>query len=351
MATWKFALTNLPTATTAQKTVAFLEKPQEMRYTRRRNGYCEMSLEVRDPGDLADLEGAVYRRAVAAWRNGVLRFNGQIVEHEETPEGFTIVAKDAYYNMSWRRVRTDITLGTGDAGGMAQALIDAQNFLQNSFLVEGTINPSVDGIGVKVKEGMVVAEQIDTFARFVGSFAFTIDAVMDVGTLGEFNAHFPINVVKEKARFEFGSRTLENVETYARKALPLVNKINVVGEMAGGATGVGQATSTTSPAIHGLWEDERGHVRVDTISRLEQIAASQIMHYPKYAVSFRPTAEAPQLFTDFDVIHSVPTLIQRRGKTYTGNKPVQRVTISLDPDSGAEVMEELVLIDDDQETE
>lgn len=343
-ATWKFALTDLPTVGTAQVTKAFLEKPQDTKYTRRRNGYCELACVVADPGDLADLEGAVYRRAIKAYRNGVLRFNGQIVEHEETSEGFTVVAKDPYYNMSWRRVRKNKTFPVADAAARAAELITDQNMLHPSFLRIGALDTSTSLVEKDLTEGLVVAEQIDTICKYTGSFLFRIDAVDNVnGTMADFLAIRPFDTVAAKARFEYGQDTLNTVAEYGRKSLPLVNKANVVGTR-NTSDLVGSYESLVSVPIHGLWEDERGHVTNIKLDDLKAIARFLVMDKVRYAVSVRPTAESPQLFTDFDVHQKVPVVLKRRGKTISGNLPVIRCTVALDPDSGAEMVEELVLL-------
>src|SRR5262245_290837 len=146
VATWDFAVTDLPTDVTAAAVLDFLDKPTTCRYIRRRNGYCEMELDIVNDDDVAVIEGAGFRRMILAYRNGVERFWGTIVESHETQDGYTIGARDPYYNLSWRRIPLEETnaagfvhyTAVGDAE-IAARLIDMQNDRWPFWLDRGTI--------------------------------------------------------------------------------------------------------------------------------------------------------------------------------------------------------------------
>src|SRR5262249_1900522 len=132
-ATWQLALTDLPTWTSADgwtkaKVIDFLDKPAETSYTRRRNSYCEMSVTIRNKTDWHMLKGAPYRRALLGVRNGVPRFWGQIVEHNEDGiSGFRITAKDPYFRCAWRRNAYDLEYTATGPGEIAMQLIELHN--------------------------------------------------------------------------------------------------------------------------------------------------------------------------------------------------------------------------------
>lgn len=354
VATWKLALTTLPSSTAAQATVNFLDKPSEVTYTRRRNSYCELTCSVQNVDDLTAVQGQAYKRCLLAYRNGVLRFNGQIVDYRETKDSIEFTAKDPFYNMSWRRVWHDPGYTGLDTAEVAARLIEEQNSYTNSalypnprttFLRRGTIGAVPDAVfDWKFSDGDVVAEKIVYLARVPNSFLFTIDPVDgETDYLGVFNAHSSYDTVQAKAMFQFGVGTLDNCVDYQRVSVPLVSKANIVGDNGK----VASAESVSGTDNFGRWEDERGQVAIDDEAQLKAIADDYVMDNVQYAVSLACGPECPQLFTDFDVTDKVPVAIRRRGATIAANMPVYKAVIKLDPDSGAESLDELVIVDED----
>lgn len=344
VATWQYAVTTMPTASATPAIVAYLEKPKDIRYVRQRNGYCELTSRIDDRDDLNALEAAAYRRCLLALRNGTPRFLGQITEFEETPDGFVIGARDPFYNLWWRRVRADVIYTGTDAGQVAWNLIALQNGYRQTHLRQGTTDVSVNRTRSYVV-GETVAEKVEYLTKLPSGFGFRIDAVYPVANvLAEFRVVYPIDVANNLAVFGYGDGTLENVADYTRTVRPLVNRVNVVGSDAGT---VRSYENATGPATYGLWEDERAHVLTASGDTLAEIAQRNTEAVPQYEISLRPAANAPQLFTDFDVLQSVRVDLRRRGRTITGLKPVIRAVVAPDPDSGEEMLEELVLEDPD----
>jgi hypothetical protein len=122
-----------------------------------------------------------------------------------------------------------------------------------------------------------------------------------------------------------------------------VTKANIVGE---DSNTVVSAESASGSADYGLWEDDRGQVRIKNVKQLENIADDFIMANPRYAITIKPSPEAPRLFTTFDVHDSVRVVLRRRGTTLIKGCPVWKAVIKPDPDSGAELLDELVLVDE-----
>lgn len=338
VATWQLAIADRDLATTAFIT----PHADSVRYTRRESNYCEMALQITDRDDLNALEGAVYSGVLRAWRNGINRFNGEFVELRETADSWELIAKDPYFNLNWREIRAAISYAATDTADIAWDLIDIQNGYESTHLRQGASPASID-VTRSFAIGERVSEKIEYLAKLAGSFYFTIDAVDAVaGVWADFVAHYPAGVLATDARFEFGTGTLENCTDYLRESLPLVNRINVVGET---PTLIATAESGTSPALHGLWEGSRGQVLTGDTTALGEIAAAQITDAPEYRITFSAGPEAPQLFTDFDVGQDVAIIIRRLGRTLSGEKRVTEATVLLDPNSGAEELESVEVVE------
>lgn len=332
-ATWSFVIADRALANTAFLT----PHPEVVRYTRRDSDYCEMAIQVKNRDDLNALEAAAYAKVLRAWRNGVNRFNGEFVEVRETADAWELVAKDPFYNLNWRDIRDNVSYRAVDAGQVAWELIALQNGYFDTHIRQGTLDASADFTG-RFLSGERVAQKIKHFTELPTGFSFTINA--NDGLPAEwatFRVHYP-TTNKPLARFEFGNGTLENCDDFLRESLPLVNRTNVVGEM---PTLVVTATDGTSPALHGLWEGDRGQVNTNDEDQLTAIAAGAISDGVQYTITMSAGPEAPQLFTDFDVGNTVPIVIRRSGRTIQGNKRVKEATVLLDSNSGAEELESL----------
>lgn len=334
-ATWSLSIADW----VSHDTEAFITPfPDYVRYTRRRSGYCEMSLGIVDKSDLNILEGSAYSKVLRAFRNGINRFNGQFVEIRETADAWEFVAKDAYFNMSWREVRTGKTyLGT-DAGQIAWSLINFQNGYSPTYLGKGSIAATVDR-DRKYSPGDRVSEKIEYLTKLPDGFYFTINAIDGSSDWSRFQVH-ATSELQPQASFEFGSGTSENCQDYQREVLPLVNRANVQG-----SSSIISAESTTSPDLHGLWEASRGQVLEASAITLAQIAAGTVADEPQYQITLIAGPEAPQLFTDFDVGDTVPFVIKRLGRTFVGTGIVDNATVLLDPNSGTEQLESLELVE------
>lgn len=348
-ATWKFAVTTKPTASTAAVVLDYLEKPIDVLYVRRRNSYCELTLEIENRNDLHALSGAAYRRCILGIRNNVPRLHGQITEHAESSRGVTITAKDPYFNLSWRRFWADLAYNSLGDGEIAMRMIEQVAVDEPHFLKRGTIQSGATR-SRKAEIGQRVSERVEYLASLVGSFAFTIDASFGVvGELSKFNSHVPYDGIAPRARFEFGQDTLNNVLDYQRAVRPLVNRANITGKY-GGWT---YAESISGRNAYGLWEDERGQVDINerdpaNTATLQQIADSYVQDEPHYALTLTPGPDAPLLFNDFDVTDSAQVLIKNFGIERRMTRAITECAIRLDPASGVENVESLTLDDPDE---
>jgi hypothetical protein len=368
IATWQLALTDLPTWNTTTgwskaKVIDFLEKPAETTYVRRRSSYSEMSCTIRNKSDWHMLKGAPYRRALLGVRNGVARFWGQIVEHNESGlSGFTITAKDPYYRQAWRRMAYDLAYSALGDAEIAMRLIELHNgwipapvvgysgplapshsFLGRGTIETGTVRTRAFHLGQKLDEA------IDYLVKLQDSFVFVVNAVTPgaastEGLLGLFRSFAPFDTLKPTAIFQFGDKTFSNCDDYTRTVLPLTNKANIIGE---DPLMVASALSVSGYQTYGLWEDERGQVNTSDEAVLKEVANKYVEDEPMYATSIVPGPTAPSLFTDYDVVNQVPVVIKNYGRTIAKNMSVDSVELTLDPDSGQEQVTSLVVKDPD----
>jgi len=348
--------------------IDFLEKPAETSYIRRRNSYCEMSVTIRNRTDFHLLRGAPYRRGLLGVRNGIPRFWGQIVEHNEGGQsGFRVTAKDPYYRASWREIAYDALEYTATGPGeIAMQLIELHNGWipapvgytgpalapSNSFLGRGTIEAGTARTR-KFELGQKLAEVIDTLSKLEDSFAFVVNPVTPgasgtEGLLGRLSTFSPYDVLQPKAIFQFGDKTFSNCDDYTRTVLPLINKANITGS---DPRILAYAISVSGYQAYGLWEDERGQVNTKDQSVLQEVANKYVEDAPVYATSLEPGPTAPSLFGDYDVVNEVPVVIKNYGRTISTNMSVSSVEITLDPDSGQEQVTSLVVNDPDVITE
>lgn len=331
--------------------------PEVVRYTRRRNGYCELSLEVQNREDLNTLRTSAYTKVLRAWRNGNNRFNGQFVEVREAANSWEFVAKDPYFNMNWREVQDKIKYTDVEIGQMAWDLIDAQNqrgpvFTEysksDSHLRQGDTSASTE-ITRTFIPGDRVNEKVEDLMQLEDAPYFTIDGYDgpldgDEAAWAKISMHYPADedsATNEAARFEFGPGTLENCYDYGRESLPLVNRINIV------AANPRLVVTASSDFYddYGLWEGSRGQVMTNDVTALGELASLSITDSVMYGLTMMAGPEAPQLFTDFDVGQFLPIIIRRRGQTLSGLRRVLEATVLLDPDSGAEELESITFED------
>jgi hypothetical protein len=343
IATWDFAVTDMPTDLTAAQIIDYLDKPVGVRYIRRRNGYCELELDVNNEQDIHILEAAPYRRCILGYRNGIERFFGWVIESHETSDGYTIGCRDPYYALSWRRFLIDTTYTDLGDGEIAMRILEAQNLRQPTWLIRGDTDSGANRTRL-FQQGDTAAEKIEYLSKLVGSFAFKIDA-LPYGTfsaLAEMNQTTDFDTVQEKAIFAYGDGTFANCTDFERTCRSLVT-----GAWAAYTGGISYVDSVSGRATYGLWEDQRGQVTTTDETIAYGAAVAAVMDEPLYDLTIVPGPDAPQLFTDFDVFDAVPVILKRHGRTILGNKPVSRAVISLDPDSGNETLEEIVVLDED----
>jgi hypothetical protein len=335
-ATWAIDSTNLtPTRT------AFLDIPSEFSYTRRINGYSECSGKIVSPSDWGKLD--VYTRTIRLWRNGVLRFAGQIMDpFAYEPDVQEFIAKDPYAALGHRRVNKLISWSDTYTDTMAWGLIDQANDLHTTFLREASGNASTIQKSRSFHIGDNIQEQIDTLSDIPDSFWFQVNPVEVAGLLGEFvtKADADLDDKTDTVIFSFGQDLYDNCTHYRVEKGLIRNRVTVVG---GKNVKPATVNSKASWTTHGLWEDERGHVTTKDADVLEHIARGRLITTPCRVFSMTPGPDAPAPFTDFDVGDLVKLTVNDRGFVFTGRVRINEFTIKLDPNSGQEILDEIIM--------
>ncbi|MFL5954796.1 MAG: hypothetical protein ACJ76I_11890 [Gaiellaceae bacterium] len=341
-ATWAFVVRD-----NAGVNKVFIEKPDDVVYTRELDNYCELTGTIVDPNDLNRLDVLPFERRIAAFRNGILRFEGPLVAPlTRNPHRIEFTARDPYYNAAWRRIRGDVTI-TNELAQIAWQLLNLQNGYAATGLRAGTLAVSPT-LKKKFLDGDVVAEKVEYLARLADGIHFRIDAVDEGAICAKFTALYPDSGTDLTAslKFEYGAGTIANCADYQEEWGMVRNRATVTGS-------TGRRFShedAASIAAYGLWEDDRGHVTTDDSTSagqavLAEVVDAMMIAEPPKTVTMTPAADGPQLFTDFDVGDFGSYRIKETGRDTIGTGRISKAVVKLDKDSGVELLDAVVLED------
>jgi hypothetical protein len=367
-ATWQFSAFDPNTG----KTIDFLDCPSQAQYTRRLDDYCDFHATITQPQDFFAIQP--YSSGIQCLRNGIPRFRGRIVDpFERTPRTRTIMAKDPFHNLYWRRVRKHIKY-TDAPDEIAWNLIHLQNTYKDIGLRSGADAAWGDHVTRRFKAGDVVADEVKAMALTHGEhYHFRINARYDEDDVRAMAAIQTFSTVHTKsgARFEFGGSTLENIEDYSIEYGQPINRATVIGERrfsreaigkstgdtGNCAVGVAKSTPSKNPPVtesytagdsehdYGLWEEEFGGVNKPTsLAHLQAVAKTNLKPKPPRTITITPNDEAPRLFDDFDVGDKVYVRIHDYDFTLTAWCTVWEVVVDIDEDSGQESISSMSFI-------
>lgn len=328
-ATWQLFVTDA----SDMEIVDVLNPPQVAKWTRRRNGYAEMYLEVVDQNDFSEL--ASYSRSVLLIRDGGNAFHGVIAEpFTRNPRLRKVTAKDPYFGLSFRRIREKHT-ETDLSNEIARTLIVTQNSYDDTKIVLGDAVSSP--LTAKAfTPGEAINEKIEELAK-VGAdpWHFHINA-LGTGTPGKFGEIVFYGITDDSgAQFHFGQGTLENCEDYEITEGQVLNRKTTISEKAKAYT----EEDSGSIAAYGLWEDERGEVLTEDADYLTSLATATLVPDPPKTLSFQCGYDAPKLIEDFDMDTFVHIWIKDSGFEYRAKCIVNEVTVTADPDSAGEIID------------
>ena len=288
--------------TNAGAAVSFID-PSGLSVTRRLNGGSEavFSLEARDPkvGDLA-----IASRAIAIYRNGVIRIRGRIWEPlVYKPDSVRVEVKDPWFNLEHRRVRTTTRYTATDAGTIAWGLINDQNTIATTRIRQGAISASVNHDRT-YERGKPVAEAIKQLSEVINGFWFRIDPVDGVpGTHGELVVLYPSSgTTRAGVKLEYGEDTIANIEDYEVDVFLPRNRVTVTGALLEGETETtATATNAASITTYDLFDEEMAFTTIETPGVLQEHADDEVRANPVKTYSITFGQSAPMLWDDFDV--------------------------------------------------
>lgn len=328
-ATWQLFVTDAGD----MEIVDVLNPPQVAKWTRRRNGYAEMYLEVVDQNDFSEL--AAYSRSILLMRDGAPVFHGPIVEpFTRNPRLRKITAKDPFFGLSYRRIREKHT-ETDLSNEIARTLITTQNSYDDTKIVLGDAVSSPT-TAKEFQPGEAINEKIVELAK-VGTdpWHFHINA-LGTGTPGKFGEIVFYGITDAPgARFHFGQGTLENCEDYEITEGQVVNRHTSISEKAVAYT----EEDSGSIAAYGLWEDERGEVLTEDAEYLDSITTAGLVLEPPKTMTFQCGYDSPKLISDFDMDTFIHIWIKDSGFEYRAKCMVNEVTVTSDPDSAGEIID------------
>lgn len=318
----------------------FLDIPAEAKYVRRINGYSEVSGQIVSPSDWGKLRA--YTRALKMYRNGVLRMYGQVQDpFVRVPDHHEFIAKDPFASLAYRRVRKLISWSDTAVDDIAWGLIDQANDLHTTHIIQGTLadNKHIDQ---SYHVGDILSEQIQALSDRDDSFWYRVDPydAGAAGVYGKFNTFSAFNDKTATVIFAYGQDTFDNCTDYRVEEGLMRNRVTVIGAK---GTHPETVNAKASWATHGLWEDERGHMTIKDQDALHRNAEGLIVTSPCLVFGLTPGPDAPAPFTDFDVGDVVTLMISDRGYSFQGQCRIMEFTVNIDPNSGQEILEQIVM--------
>lgn len=196
--------------------------PTKFTLTRRRNDGADLQFELPTDSDGAAVLDVGARR-VRAYRDGVLRFHGDVDEPMTTAarsndSTVTVVARDPWAELQ-RWPLTDVaSYAQEDAGQIAADLVD----LTEAAIVGGTIAPSVPRDRI-YDTGKLVGEAIAQLAEVDDGFHFYVDPVEydDSGArpvVAHLTVRYPTaGTDHPEVRFEYGDGTMANLSGFSEE--------------------------------------------------------------------------------------------------------------------------------------
>lgn len=344
-ATWQLYVTDA----SDMEIVDALNPPQVAKWTRRRNGYAEMYLEIVNPDDFAQL--SAYDRGILLMRDGAPVYHGPIVEpFTRNPRLRKVTSKDPYFGLSWRRVRTDHRI-TDLSCEAARTLILAQDDYADTKIVLGDAVSS-PMMSRKFAAGEAINEKIEMLGKIGDDpWDFHIDA-LGTGTPGKFGeiVFHGRGLIDNNVQFHFGQGTLENCDDYEVTDGQVVNRKTIIVQNGDTYT----EENAGSIAAYGLWEDERGEVLADdsdssdlhvpiTEETLSATAEAGLHITVPQTITIQPNYYAPKLIEAFDVDCTVHLWIKDNGFEIRASCIPDEIVVSMDENGIGETIEAMDL--------
>jgi hypothetical protein len=345
MPSWAFAVTNRTGALAASL------EPEQARVTVRLSGHAELAaaVDARSPAAVEIIPAAA---AIRAWRDGILRFNGQVVEPVD--RGLDLVtfrACDPFYFLSNRRRETQRVFAATDAGAIARALVNDERARETLHLRNAATFPTSVVRDRTYERGKQIGEAIRELADARDGFFFRIDPVDAGADMGELVILYPSSGADRPAAVFYSTDSGANIDDpHEILGLPRTRVVTVGAQNpATGTPLLGEAQDTTARATYGLIEDEIAYTDVTETGLLNALALEALHPQPPRAYKVSPIAHGddghhvPALWDDFTVGDRVRLRIRRNAIDVDTWARVTEVTLAISDQGRTERIDSLLL--------
>lgn len=299
------------------------------------------SVEARDPR-VAEL--LVGKRAIKAYRGGVLRFHGKIWEPlRHTADLVHVEARSPFAGVVMnRRVRALTTFTNVDLVTIATSLITTQNGFSPTRLVVGSTT-TTSNASRSIEPGKSVGEAIVELTQVASSFTFRETPIETAGVQAEINFLRTSAVAVSNALvFEFGESTTGKLRDYEVVTMLPRNRITARGQTEAGAELISTQQDAASIAEWDLYEDDVAFGTPDLQATVDAHAAGELRAAPPQTFSVTPGPESPMLWDSFDVADKGRFRVVNGPLDLSGSAWINSATVKVSK-NGAETLESLVL--------
>lgn len=307
-----------------------------------RNAYPEATITISHDDDAAAVFFDTLRNGIPtlrAYRDGVLRFHGELAPFSETLE------EDAQLSLLFRgpsarligygQSRGRFTLASrvfsaADAGQIAKTLIDEAT--GSGIATTGTIQTSKTRD--RTYQYANIGEAITNLTRVLDGFDFEIVPIeYAAGKIGQFNVYASQGSdLSDTVLFQYGPNTLANVQSVTRQTEPPINYARVLGTN-------GLASIKSDPgsiAKYGYWIVQESISDVAEQATLDDKAQSLLRPDPIKVVAFSPDPTlAPAPWDDYWLGDTVSFFGRRGAFVEDVTARVNKITVVVD-DEGNE---------------
>jgi hypothetical protein len=307
-----------------------------------RNAYPEATVTISHDDPAASVFFDTLRNGtptLRAYRDGVLRFHGELAPFTETLEETAqlgllfrgpFVRLIGYGQSRGRFTVPSVGFTATDAGQIAKALIDA--LPEPRIATTGTIEASK--VRDRTYQFANVGQAITNLTRVLDGFDFEVTPIEYAGgNIGQFNVYASQGSDRSSTvLFQYGPETVANVREVTRQIEPPINYARVLGSN-------GQYTfkeDTASQAKYGRWSAQESLSDVSEIATLADKAQALLRPDPIKVVAFTPDPTlAPLPWDDYWLGDTVSFFGRRGAFVEDVTARINKITVVVD-DEGNE---------------
>jgi hypothetical protein len=308
-----------------------------------RNAYPECTVTISHDDDAATAFFDALRNGIPtlrAYRDGVLRFHGELAPFTETLEEaaqLTLLFRGPFarligYGQSRGGFLSHIFTAT-DAGQIAKTLIDLTD--PSGVATTGTIEATK--LRDRTYQYANVGEAVTDLTKILDGFDFEVLPIeITAGKIGEFVVYARQGSDKSSTvKFQYGPGTLANVHSVTRQTEPPINYARVLG--ANGLIAV--KTDAASIAKYGQWTVQESVSDVVEQATINDRAQALLRPDPVKVVAFSPDPTlAPAPWDDYWLGDTVGFFGRRGAFVEDLTARINKITVVVD-DEGNEAAE------------